>query len=119
MGFLPKSAVMVSHRQPLCRSNMERSSCRALMCRSCGRPDIDEQLPAMWPLLVNCLHMGQRRVGLCAKRRVLWTPQMSCCLCVNYVCVTEMCSTWNEKTGPSEAAMPSRAPYLVVFERGM
>jgi hypothetical protein len=40
MGLLPKAAVIASHR-PLCRSDRERSSCRALFCRFCWGHGID------------------------------------------------------------------------------
>jgi hypothetical protein len=40
MGLLPKSAVMVSHRPPLCRSMRETRSCMALLWRSCLSPDM-------------------------------------------------------------------------------
>ena len=83
MGLLPKSAVMVSQRPPLWRSRRERRSCSALLGRSCLRPNMEGQLPAMCPLLVNWPHSGQRRVGLWVSRRVLWTPHMNSCLCVN------------------------------------
>jgi hypothetical protein len=49
-------------------------SCSALLWRSCLRPDIVGQLPAMWPLLVNWPHIRQRKVGLWVRRRVLFTP---------------------------------------------
>jgi hypothetical protein len=49
------------------------------------------QLPAMWPLLVNWPHMGHRMVGLCVRRRVLWTPHMNSCLCVNCMLVSVVC----------------------------
>jgi hypothetical protein len=52
MDSLPKSVVIVSQRPPLWRSMRERS-CSALLCRSCLRPDIEGELPAMWPLLVK------------------------------------------------------------------
>jgi hypothetical protein len=64
MGLRLESAIMVSDLPPLCRSSRDTSSCRALLLRSCPRPDIEWQLPAMWQLLVNYPHMGQRRVGL-------------------------------------------------------
>jgi hypothetical protein len=35
--------------------------------------------------------MGQRMVGLCEKRRVLRTPHMNSCLCMNYTLVSECC----------------------------
>jgi hypothetical protein len=118
MGLLLTSAVLLSHGLPLCRSSREKSSFRALLCLSWRRPDIERQLPAMWPLLVNCPHMEQRGVGLCARRRVLWTPQMSFCLCVNKMWVREVYLLWNEKSAPSEAALASRAQCLVVLEKG-
>jgi hypothetical protein len=63
---------------------------------------MEGQLLAMWPFLVMCPHMGQRRVGLCEGRRVLWTPHdMNSCLCVNWVWVREVCFIWNEKSHPS------------------
>jgi hypothetical protein len=75
MGLLPKSAIMVSQRPPLWRSIRERGSFSVLLWRSCLRPDKEGYLPAMWPLVVNRPHMGQRRVGLCERRsRVLCTP---------------------------------------------
>jgi hypothetical protein len=36
--------MMASHRPPLCHSSRERSCCRALLCRSCRRPDIEGHL---------------------------------------------------------------------------
>ena len=88
MGLLPKSTVMVSHRPPLWRSMRESRSCNALLRRSYLSPDMVGQLPAMWLLLVNWTHMGQRRVGLCVRRRVLWTPPMNSCLWVNWMLVS-------------------------------
>jgi hypothetical protein len=82
------SAVMVSQRPPFWRSRRERSSCSALVCRSCLRPHMVGQLPAMWPLLVNWPHMGQRKVGLWVRRRVLCTPHMNYCLWVNCMLVS-------------------------------
>ena len=117
MGLLPKSAVIVSHRPPLWRSRRDRRSCSALLCRSCLRPDMVGQLPAMWPLLVNCPHMGQLRVGLCMRRRVLWTPYMNSCLCVNCVLVSVVCLLRKVKSAPSSAARARRAPCLDVCER--
>jgi hypothetical protein len=91
MGMLPTSAVMVSHRPPLWRSTRERRNCSALLWRSCLRPDIEEHLPAMWPLLVNKPHMGQRRVGLCGTMLVSCTPHMHSCLSVNWILVSDVC----------------------------
>jgi hypothetical protein len=66
MDLLPKSAVMVSQRPPLWRSNRERKRCKARLCRSCWSPGIEGQiLPAICPLLVKYPYMEQRRVGLC------------------------------------------------------
>jgi hypothetical protein len=77
------------------------------------------QLPAMWPLLVNWPHMGQRRVGLCASRRMLWTPHMNSCLWVNWMLVSVVCFLWKVKSAPSSAARARRAPCLEVCERGV
>ena len=119
MGLLRKSDVIVSHRPPLWRSSRESRSCSALLCLSCLRPDMAGQLPAMWPLLVNWPHMGQRRVGFCVKRRVLWTPHINSCLWVNWIFVSVVCFLWKEKSAPSFAARARRAPCLVVCERGV
>jgi hypothetical protein len=89
MGLLPKSAVMVSHRPPLWRSLRERRSCRALLWRSYPSPNIEGQFPAMWPLLINWPHVRHRMVGLCERMRVLCTPHMSSCLCVNWTWVSD------------------------------
>jgi hypothetical protein len=77
MVMLPNSAVMVSQRTRLWRSKMERRSCRAQLCMSCLRPDVVGQLPNICSLVKNCLHMGQRRVGLCEMERALCAPHMS------------------------------------------
>jgi hypothetical protein len=61
-----------------------------LLWRSCLRQDMVGQLPAMWPLLVNWPHMGQRKVRLWVRRRVLCTPHMNSCLWVNWVWVSEV-----------------------------
>jgi hypothetical protein len=90
MGLLPKSIVMVSQLPPLWRYRREGRSCNALLWWSNPRPNIEVQLPAMWQLLANWSHTGQRKAGLCERRRVLYTPHMNSCLCVNwqcYVCV--------------------------------
>jgi hypothetical protein len=91
MVLLSKSAVMVSHRPPLWRSMRERRRCSAMLWRSYLRPDIEGQLPAMWPLLVNRPHMGQRKAGLCERGRVSCTPHMNYCLCVNWTLVSDVC----------------------------
>jgi hypothetical protein len=117
MGLLPKSAVVVSHRPPLWRSSRQRSSCSALLWRSCRRPDMVGQLPAMWPLLVSWPHMGLRRVGLWVRRRVLCTPHIYSCLWVNWVLVSVFFFLWNVKSAPSSVARATRAPCLEVCER--
>jgi hypothetical protein len=117
MGLLPKSTLMVAQRPPLWRSMRERRCCSPLLWRSCLKPDIEGQLRARWPLLVNWPHMGQRRVGLCERRRVLCTPHMNSCLCVNCTLVSDVCFLWRVKSAPSAAARARRAPCLVVCER--
>jgi hypothetical protein len=76
------------------------------------------QLPAMWPLLVNWPPIGQRRVGLWVRRRVLCTPHMNSCLWVNSMLVSDECFLCKVKSAPSSAARARRAPCLVVCERG-
>jgi hypothetical protein len=63
MGLLPKSALMFSHRPPLWRSKRDMSSCRAPLFRSCLRPDIVRQLPAILicPLLKLKIKMIYKR----------------------------------------------------------
>jgi hypothetical protein len=58
MGLFPKSAEIVSYRPPLWRVSKEKMSWRALLCRSCRRPDMGGQLLAIRQLLVKCPHMG-------------------------------------------------------------
>jgi hypothetical protein len=110
---------MVSQRPPLWRFMRERSNCRATLWRSCLRLDIEGQLPAMWPLPVNSSHMGQRMVGLCERWRVLRTPLMNSCLCVNWIFVKDSCFWCKVKSAPFVGARERRAPCLEVCERGV
>jgi hypothetical protein len=48
-----------------------------LLWRSCRGPDIEGQLPAMWPLLVNCPQIWGLKVLFRDRGRLLWTPHMS------------------------------------------
>jgi hypothetical protein len=59
---------------------------------------------------VNCPHIGERRVRVCEKRRVLCTHHINSCLCVNLMLMWEVCFLWNEKSLPSEVAQARRAP---------
>jgi hypothetical protein len=48
--------------------------------------------------------MGQRITeGFYVRGRVLCTPHMNSCLCVNWMLVSEMCFFCTEKTTPSSA----------------
>jgi hypothetical protein len=53
----------------------------ALLYQSCLSPDIEGQLHAMCPLLVNCPNMGQRNGGLCKRRRALFIPHELLLVC--------------------------------------
>jgi hypothetical protein len=44
---------------------------------------------------------------------------MNCCLCVNWMRGSLVCLVWSEKSALSEAALASKAPCLVVCERGV
>jgi hypothetical protein len=58
-------------------------------------------------------------VGLCAIRRVLCTPHMNFCLCVNWTWMSDVWFLWKVKSAPSAVARARRAPCLVVCERGV
>jgi hypothetical protein len=62
---------------------------------------------------------GQRRVGLCARRRVLCTPNMNSYTSVNWILVREVWVLWNKKSALLEVARAMRAPCLVVHENGI
>jgi hypothetical protein len=44
-------------------------------------PNIEKQLPAMWPLLMNCPHIGHLSVLFQERRRVLQTPHINSIVC--------------------------------------
>jgi hypothetical protein len=118
IGLLPKSADIVCHLPPFDWSSSESKSWRALLCRSCRSPNMEGQLPAMWPLLTSCPHIGHKRVLFHASRRVLCTHYMTSILCVNWVDVREECRRWRMKSAPRDCAVANRSPCLVVCCRG-
>jgi hypothetical protein len=83
IDLMPKSAEMVVHMPPLDCSRSINKIWRALLWRSCRSLDIEGQLPAMRPLLLNCPHIGHLRVLFHVRSRVSCIPHINSILCVN------------------------------------
>jgi hypothetical protein len=119
MGFLAKSAGMVSQRPPLWHYKRKRRSCRTLLCRSCLRPDISS---GSYLLCVRCWLIAAHRVteGGVVRNEVGFVYPSPEFLLVYELDIGEGgVFLWNKESAPFEATRARSAPCLVARERGV
>jgi hypothetical protein len=81
IGLLPKFAVMIYHRPPCVVRVVRGANVGRCSIGFVGGPTL-RAVTYHVAVASGFSHMGQRREGLCERRRVLWTPHIILVVCV-------------------------------------